>query len=119
MKEVTYHKENDYYIPNLALQKDNCTNYHIGKYGHLRLKYLRNHKKGLYAELMLNGTLPNNLVDIDKEANKRIKTIVNGLAKQNNVDEKLKQNNQLEWVRLMNNFKNSAEEIVLKELIYN
>lgn len=68
---------------------------------------------------MLNGRLPNHLADIDKEANKRTKAMVNELVKQNNVDEKLKQNDQLEWVKLMNNFKNSAEEIVLKELISN
>lgn len=119
MKKVTYRKKNDYYIPNLALYKDDYANYHIGKYGHLRLNYIRNYKKGLYTELMLNGRLPNHLADIDKEANKLIKAMVNELVKQNNVDEKLKQNDQLEWVKLMNNFKNSAEEIVLKELIYN
>lgn len=119
MKEVTYRKENDYYIPKLVLHKDDIVNYHIGKYGHLRLNYIKNYKKGLYTELMLNGTLPNHLACIDKEANKRIKAMVNELVKQSDVDEKLKQNNQLEWVRLMNNFKDSSEEVVLKELIYN
>ena len=59
------------------------------------------------------------IVDIDKEANKQVKYIIKNLAKANNTDEMLKQNNSFEWVKMMNNLKNSAEEIVLKELIYN
>lgn len=59
------------------------------------------------------------IVDIDREANKQVKDIIKNLAKANKVDEILKQNNPFEWVKMMNNFKNSAEEIVLKELIYN
>lgn len=68
---------------------------------------------------MLEGKLPELLVEIDKHANERVKKIVEELAKSENVDESLKQNNQLEWVRLMNNFKNQTEEIVFNELIYN
>ena len=68
---------------------------------------------------MLEGTLTEHIVAIDKEANLQVNNIVKNLAKANNVDEMLKQSTPLEWVRLMNNFKNTAEEIVLKELIYN
>ena len=68
---------------------------------------------------MLYGKLPEHLIEIDKQANKRVKAIVNSIVKSQNVDEKLKANNQMEWVRLMNNFKKSAEDIVLSELIYN
>lgn len=68
---------------------------------------------------MLEGKLPEYLAEIDKQANARVKQIVEKLAKSENVNETLKQNNQLEWVRLMNNFKNQAEEIVFNELIYN
>ena len=68
---------------------------------------------------MLDGKLSEYLIKIDKRANKRVKVIVSHLAKSQNVDETLKDNNQMEWIRLMNNFKNSAEEIVLNELIYN
>lgn len=116
--KITYHQEGDYLIPNLTVLKDESNSYHIGKYGYLRLDYLKKNKKGLYNELMLDGTLPNHLMYIDKQANNRVKAIINGLAKSKNVDENLKANNQIEWIRLMNNFKNSAEEIVLKELIY-
>lgn len=87
-------------------------------YGRLRLEYLKKNKLGLYSDLILNGTLPDHLIEIDKTANERVKSIINELAKKENVDENLKQINQLEWVRCMNNIKNRAEEIVLNELIY-
>ena len=67
---------------------------------------------------MLEGKLTEHLVEIDKHANERVKKIVEEFAKSENVDESLKQSNQLEWVRMMNNFKNEAEEIVFNELIY-
>ena len=118
-EKLTYRKDGDYLLPNLAVLKDECNNYHIGKYGYLRLDYLKKNKRGYYTELMLYGKLPEHLIEIDKQANKRVKAIVNSIVKSQNVDEKLKANNQMEWVKLMNNFKNSAEEIVLNELIYN
>ena len=118
-RKLEYYRENDYLIPNIAMKNNNLCNYQIGKYGYLRLEYLKKYKRGYYTELMLEGTLPEHIVAIDKEANVQVKNIVKNLAKANNVDEMLKQNTPLEWVRLMNNFKNSAEEIVLKELIYN
>ena len=116
--KVTYHQKGDYLIPDLVTRNDENSNYQIGKYGYLRLDYLKKNKRGYYTELMLDGTLPEHLSDIDKRANAQVKDITNKLAKSQKVDEELKQNNQLEWVRLMNNFKHSAEEIVLKELIY-
>lgn len=117
MKEITYRKEGDYLIPNLAI-KGTESDYHIGLYGCLRLEYIKKHQLGLYSDLILNGTLPNHLIEIDKTANERVKSIINELANKENVDENLKQINQLEWVRCMNNIKNRAEEIVLNELIY-
>lgn len=117
-EKLEYHQEIDYLIPNIAI-KNNLDNYQIGKYGYLRLDYLKKYKSGYYTELMIEGTLPEHIVAIDKEASVQVKNIVKSLAKANNVDEILKQSNQFEWIRLMNNFKNSAEEIVLKELIYN
>ena len=118
-RKLEYHIENDYLIPNIAMKNNNLGNYQIGKYGYLRLEYLKKYKRGYYTELMLEGTLPEHIVAIDKETNMQVNNIVKNLAKANNVDEMLKQSTPLEWVRLMNNFKNSAEEIVLKELIYN
>ena len=117
MKEITYRKEGDYLIPNLAI-KGTESDYHIGLYGRLRLEYIKKHSLGLYSDLILNGTLPDYLIEIDKTANERAKSIINELAKKENVDENLNHNNQLEWVRCMNNIKNRAEEIVFDELIY-
>ena len=111
-RKLEYHRENDYLIPNVAMKNNNFDNYQIGKYGCLRLEYLKKHKRGYYTELILEE----HIVAIDKEANV---LIVKDLAKANNVDEILKQSNQFDLIRLMNNFKNSAEEIILKELIYN
>lgn len=117
MKKITYCKEGDYLIPNLAI-KGTESDYHIGLFGRLKLEYMKKHKLGLYSDLILNGTLPDYLIEIDKTANERTKKIINELAKKEKVDENLKQNNQLEWVKCMNNIKNRAEETVLNELIY-
>ena len=117
MINITYHKEEDYLIPDLIME-NSCENYHIGKYGHLRNNFLKEHKRGLYTELMINGKLTDHLVDIDKTATARVNNIIDKLAKAENVNEDLKQSSQFEWVRCMNNIKNRAEEIVFNELIY-
>ena len=117
MNKITYHKEGDYLIPNIIIENPK-KDYHIGLYGRLKLEYMKKHQLGLYSDLILSGTLPEYLIEIDKPANERAKKIINELAKNEKVDENLKQNNQLEWVRYMNNIKNRAEEIVLHELIY-
>ena len=117
MIDITYHKEGDYLIPDLIMKNSNST-YTVGKYGHLRNKFLKEHKRGLYTELMINGTLTDHLIDIDKTATARVNSIVDKLARTENINEYLKQSNQLEWVRCMNNIKNRAEEIVFSELIY-
>ena len=117
MKEITYHREGDYLIPDLIMKKSNST-YNVGKYGHLRNNFLKEHKRGLYTELMINGKLTDHLVDIDKTATARVNNIIDKLAKAENVNEDLKKSNQLAWVQAMNNIKNRAEEIVFNELIY-
>ena len=117
MKEITYHKEGDYLIPDIIVENPK-KDYHIGLYGRLKLEYMKKHQLGLYSDLILTGSLSEYLIEIDKTANERTKKIINELAKEEKVDENLKQNNQLEWVRCMNNIKNRAEEIVLNELIY-
>lgn len=116
--KITYHREGDYFIPDLYIKNFNRSNYRIGKYGHLRLDYLKNHDKGYYTELMISGTLSEHLVGVDKEANKRVSDIIKRLAEAEEIDENLKLANQLKWVQAMNNIKNRAEEIVFSELIY-
>ncbi len=117
MKEIAYHKEGDYLIPNIIVENPK-KDYHIGLYGRLKLEYMKKHQLGLYSDLILTGSLSEYLIEIDKTANERVNRIINELAKKENVDENLKRNNQMEWVRSMNNIKNRAEEIVFNELIY-
>ncbi len=116
MNKITYHREGNYLIPNLYLPKQPKGN--IGKYGRLRLNYLKEHKRNLYTELMLDGKLVKHLELIDHDAKKRLDYIISELAKTEGIDENLKITNQMEWVQSMSNIKNRAEEIVLSELIY-
>lgn len=116
--KIEYHSEGDYYIPNLIVPKDEYADCCIGKYGRLRLNYLKEHKKAEYTIMLMNGTLRKHIVQIDMEAKNRVENIVNGLKSQSNLTEEMKNTNQLYWVGMMNNFKNQAEEIVVKELIY-
>ena len=112
-----YELRGDYYYPMVAVPKQE--NSILGKYGRARLNYIKNHKKGLYAELVMNGELSKHLAEIDKTANKRLDIIINAMAEKENIpihyDGKM---NQLEWVGLMNNYKHCAEEIIYNELIY-
>lgn len=116
MNEITYHREGDYLIPNLYLPKQ--PKGHVGKYGHLRLEYLKNFKKGLYTELLLNGTLKQHLFEIDENAADKVNELIKQLAEHENVNENLKEHHQMEWVQAMNNIKNRAEEIVFNEILY-
>lgn len=117
MNKITYHREGDYLIPDLIIE--NCNNdYHIGKYGRLRLNFIKEHKKVLYTELMIKGTLSKHLADIEKAATSRIDLTVKKLAEAENVNEDLKSRDQLAWVQAMNNIKNRAEEIIYNEIIY-
>ena len=119
MVEITYHKEGDYLIPDLYLEKDNYKNdYHIEKYGHLRLEYLKNHKKAEYTIMLLDGTLRKHIVDTDIKAKESLEILMRQMLKKNPIDENLKDTHPLEWTGLMNNYKHSAEEIIFKELIY-
>lgn len=116
MKKITYHKEGDYLIPDLALKKQE--NVVLGKYGRARLNYIKENKRGLYTELMMNSALSSYLKGVDERCNHIVNITVREMAKENNVNEELKRTDQLKWVELMNNFKNAAEEIVFNEIIY-
>jgi hypothetical protein len=116
--EITYRKEGDYYVPNLVIPKDEYEEYHIGKYGHLRLQYLKENCKFEYTEMLMNGTLKKHIIETEMEAKSRIENIISQLKRESDLTEEMKNTNQLYWVGMMNNFKNKAEENVLKELIY-
>ena len=112
----TYRQVGDYFIPNITLLDDG--EYQIGKYGRMRRSYLKEYRKILYNNYVLEGTLFKHLAEIDQACNERIENIVSAMAKQQGVTEALKAADQIEWVRRMNSIRNRAEEIVLHELVY-
>ena len=115
--KIEYVRHGDYYLPNLVLSPEE-TNYKIGKYGRMKLNYLKNNKKAEYTILFMNSKLNRYLHEIDIACEERIKTIISQLVKIENVTEELKATNQMEWVGKMNSIRNRAEEIVLNEIIY-
>lgn len=114
---IEYIKQGNYYLPNLVLVSED-TNYKIGKYGRIKLNYLKTYKKAEYTILFMEGKLNRYLYEVDIACNERVKKIISQLVAKENVTEELKANNQMEWVRCMNSIKNRAEEIILNELIY-
>lgn len=113
---IEYIRTGDYYLPNLVLAEQKKIQ--LNKYGRLRLDYLKNHKKAEYAILFMDNKLTDHLEEIQEAATKRVEEIIKSLKEQSNLTEEMKNTNQLYWVGMMNNFKNQAEKIVLKELIY-
>ena len=112
----TYRQEGDYLIPNLALPDDG--NYEIGKYGRMRLRYLKEHRKILYTNYVTEGALSKHLSEINQACNERMETLVPGMANREGVTEALKAADQMEWVCRMNSIRNRAEEIILREVVF-
>ena len=114
---IEYTKVGDFYLPNIALPKPRRTG-NIGKYGRLRLQYLEEHHKAECMLMRINNELTSHLLDIEDECRTRVESLIEQMAKKENITEELKANNQLEWVQKMNNIKNRAEEIAYNEIIY-
>lgn len=114
--EITYTEINGINYPNLTLPEQ--PNVNIGKYGHMRLDYLKKHRRGTYTTLLTEGRLSAHLFAIDQESSSQVEYLIAELAKKRGIDENIKTTNLLMWVQKMNNCKASAEEIVLKELVY-
>ena len=118
-KELTYIKVGDYYIPNLALGPEPAEPVRdIGKYGRMRLTYLKQHRRKLYRELVSTGKLQAHLLDINGTANDWLDRMMPQMAKAAGANEELKTRDQMAWVGLMNNCKARAEEIIFSDLIY-
>ena len=96
----------------------NTTEHHIGKYGLLHRDYIKQNKRGTYTTLLTEGRLNAYLHEIDVQANEMVEVIVDNFAKERGIDEELKASDALKWVAEMSNIKTSAEEIVLREMIY-
>ena len=114
MLDLTYHWEGDYLIPDL----DPPEAPKIGKFGTMRHDYLRNHHRGIFDGILLNGTLNAHLEEIDRQANEMMERLTVQMAQTEGVTEQFKAADQMEWVRCMNSILNRSEEIVMNELIY-
>ena len=117
MMKIEYKQMGDYQIPQVALPK--IKQIPQGRFSRMREKYLKEYKRGLYEELMLDGKMEEHLGEIEETAQKMLRDLIKSIAEKNKVDEKLKTHNQMEWVQEMNSIRNQAEEIIVRELIYN
>ena len=119
MKKQIYDEKNgmgytlhgDYYLPDLVLREEEPT---YGKYGMLRKQFLKEHRSARYQYLLLTGKLNEHLNQTDQEAREQVEMLMKQMAEKKGVTEELKVQDQMKWVRLMNNIKVSAEEIILK-----
>lgn len=115
--EITYTKHGDYLLPNLTLKETKKEN--INKYGRMKLVYLKEYKKALYTELLMKDLLKEHLISVSKNADALLNTLMENYIKSDEkLTEKNKEINPMEWAKLMNNYKNMAEEILLKEYVF-
>ena len=112
----TYTRVGDVQLPDLVLEEQ--PEGWIGKYGIMRLEYLKKWKKGLYNDLLLSGKLQQHLLDINRDAQEEFETIVRQTAKAEGVTEELKKQDQMKWVRRMNSIRDRADEFIRHDLIY-
>ena len=112
---MSYTLHGDYYLPDLVLREEEPI---YGKYGMLRKQFLKEHRSAGYQYLLLTGKLNEHLNQTDQEAREQVETLMEQMTEKQGVTEELKVQDQMKWVGLMNNIKASAEEIVLKNMIY-
>ena len=112
---MSYTLHGDYYLPDLVLREEEPT---YGKYGMLRKQFLKEHRSARYQYMLLTGKLNEHLNQIDQEVREQVETLMEQMTEKQGVTEELKAQDQMEWVRLMNNIKVSAEEIILKNMVY-
>ena len=111
-----YELQGDYYLPCLKLPKEESR--HIGVWGQRHLRYLKQHRKVLYSELLISGKLNDYLADLNEQAEELFSRLVKQLAEKEGVTEAIKEENQMLWVQRMNNIRSAAMEVVSNELIY-
>lgn len=112
---LSYTLHGDYYLPDLAVNEEELT---YGKYGMLRKQFLKVHRPARYQYLLMTGELIVHLNRVDQEAREQVESLMKQMAEKQGVTETLKKQDQMKWVGLMNNIKASAEEIVLKNIVY-
>ncbi len=112
----TYQRQGDYKLPNLQVQPEK--EIEIGVWGQRYRRYLKQHHKIRYYNLMTAGTLNEHLAEIDHQAERMFQSLISALSEQENIMEKLKATAPMEWVKKMNNIRNRAAEIVNSEMIF-
>ena len=112
---MSYTLHGDYYLPDLVLNEEEPT---YGKYEMLRKQFLKEHRSARYQYLLLTGKLNEHLNQTDQEAREQVEMLMKQMAEKKGVTEELKVQDQMKWVGLMNNIKVSAEEIILKNMVY-
>lgn len=112
---IQYYKSGDFYLPNLTAEEIERP---IGKYGRLHRQYLKDHRPIIFTTLLLSGNLYQHLTEINRACTERVEFLTEQMANRKGVTEALKATDQMAWVQSMNSIKNSAEEIVLSELVY-
>lgn len=113
---IEYRLEGDYYIPNIVVPKEEKIV--LNKYGRMRLKYLKEHKKADYTIMLINGTLNTHLKEIQETTQTRVDQIIDQLKEKSDLTENMKNTDMLYWVGTMNSIKAQAEEIIFREIIF-
>ena len=113
--KITYSKYGEYCLPNLVVSWEEPT---YGRFGRMRLKYLKAHRRVTYINLKTSGQLTHHLNEIDREANEMLRLLIEQMAQAQGISEQLKEEDQMAWVGAMNNIQNAAEEIVYTDVIY-
>lgn len=113
---IEYHLDGDYYIPNFSMPKQEKIV--LNKYGRMRLKYLKEHKKVEYTIMLMDGTLNAHLKEIQETSDNRVQQIIRELKAKSDLTEDMKNTDMLYWVGTMNSIKAQAEEVIFNELIY-
>ena len=113
--EITYSKYKDYYLPDLVLSEEGPATY--GRFGRMRLKYLKEYRRVAYINLKTSGQLIHHLNEVDREANEMLHLLIEQMAQAQGITEQLKAENQMAWVGAMNNIRCSAEKFVMQEIV--
>ena len=114
--KITYTNHEGFCLPNLTLPRKEEASF--GRYGRLRLKYLKEHRRVLYINLLTSGELTQYLNEIDQQAWEMLELLVKQMAQKQGITEQMKAENQMAWVSAMNNIRSAAEEMVMREVVF-
>ena len=114
--EITYTNHEGFCLPNLTLPRKEEASF--GRYGRLRLKYLKDHRRVLYINLLTAGELAQHLSEVDQQAQEMLELLVRQMAQEQGITEQMKAEDQMAWVGAMNNVRSAADEVVMREVVF-